>query len=125
MPGRIKIESKQVHPRNADLPIFNREHLSRYTMESEALEREIVALFLLQLPLMIDLLKTAMNAAEWKFAIHTLKGSALAIGADRLAEAVRRLEATPFTTGGIDRRLMSVLDRESASFRRRTGRIYR
>ena len=94
-------------------------------MDSEALEREIVGLFLLQLPLMVDLLKTATDQTQWKFATHTLRGSALAIGADRVAQAMRRLEDVSFAADGTNQRLVAVLDREIASFRRAAARIYR
>jgi HPt (histidine-containing phosphotransfer) domain-containing protein len=74
--------------------VFDREHLARYTMDSPALEREIVDLFVAQLPSILDSLFTAKSKADWRFATHTLKGSAEAIGASRIGAIARKLEAT-------------------------------
>jgi len=60
--------------------VFDRGHLVRYTMESPELEREIVGLFVAQLPSILDRLFTAQSSEDWRFATHTLKGSAQAIG---------------------------------------------
>lgn len=62
-------------------------HLRTYTLGDAALEREILALFLGELPTYVAALQTATTAKEWHMATHTLKGSALAIGAGRLAAA--------------------------------------
>lgn len=69
-------------PVNLDLA-----HLRTYTMGDLDLEREILALFLAELPKSIAALKAAQNAKDWHMATHTLKGSALSIGAGRLAAA--------------------------------------
>ncbi|NJM28961.1 MAG: hypothetical protein HC855_01415 [Rhizobiales bacterium] len=57
-------------------PVFDQEHLARYTMASVDLEREIVGLFLNQLPDLLSHLKAPADAKEWKLFTHTLKGSA-------------------------------------------------
>lgn len=73
-------------------PVFDREHLVRYTMDSPDLEREIVGLFVAQLPAILDNLFTAKSREDWKFATHTLKGSAQAIGASRIGVIAEQLE---------------------------------
>jgi HPt (histidine-containing phosphotransfer) domain-containing protein len=72
--------------------VFDREHLARYTMDSPALEREIVDLFVAQLPSILDSLFTAKSRDDWRFATHTLKGSAEAIGASRIGAIAKKLE---------------------------------
>lgn len=83
--------------RNADagIPdpaIFDREHLKQYTGGDEALERELIGLFLAQfVPARAQLDDTA-SPEEWKFAAHSLKGSARSMGAPRIAALAEELE---------------------------------
>ena len=72
--------------------VFDREHLAHYTMDSLDLEREIVGLFVSQLPSILDSLFQAKSAEDWRFATHTLKGSAQAIGACRIGSIAEKLE---------------------------------
>ena len=107
-------------------PVLDREHLSRYTMDCEDLEREIVGLFLAQLPSIVDLLRGAVDEAGWRMATHTLKGSALAMGASRIAEIARQLESTSLPSC-LDSKLVliSVLDREIVLFRQEVAGMCR
>ena len=57
----------------APADVLDRAHLVHYTMENPALEREIIELFLSQLPVALANLKGASSQAEWKLATHTLK----------------------------------------------------
>ena len=69
-------------------------HLSRYTLGSPELEREILGLFVAQLPLSIEQLRFAVTDRDWQVAAHTIKGSARGIGAWAVAaraEAAERL----------------------------------
>jgi HPt (histidine-containing phosphotransfer) domain-containing protein len=61
-------------------------------MENTALERELLSLFLGQLPVILDQISRANTAEDWKFSLHTLKGSARAIGANGIAELAELLE---------------------------------
>ena len=61
-------------------------------MESPELEREIVGLFVAQLPSILDRLFAAQSNEDWRFATHTLKGSAQAIGAYKIEEIAKQLE---------------------------------
>ena len=72
--------------------IFDRSHLSRYTMGSPDLEREIVGLFVAQLPAILDRLQNVDSREDWRIATHTLKGSALAIGACKIGDLAKKLE---------------------------------
>lgn len=70
----------------------DRVHLARYTLGDAALEREILGLFLLHLPNTIRDLGLADTNSDWHRAAHTLKGSARAIGAWRLAKTAEDAE---------------------------------
>lgn len=74
---------------------IDRAHLSRYTLGSPALEREIVGLFLAQLPLSIEQLRFAATDREWQIAAHTIKGSARAVGAWQVGRLAIEAEKIP------------------------------
>ena len=67
-------------------------HLARYTMGDVALQQEVLALFVKQAPLTIERFSLARSEKQWREAAHTLKGSARAIGAWRLAAAAEASE---------------------------------
>lgn len=68
-------------------------HLARYTMGDAELEREILHLFRDQLPDLMNTLAASTNAGEaWRQTAHALKGSALAVGAQRMAREARAAE---------------------------------
>ncbi len=67
-------------------------HLRRYTMGDTSLEREVMQLFLAQIPKTIAALSNAVNDHEWRIAAHTIKGSARAIGAWRIARLAEQAE---------------------------------
>jgi HPt (histidine-containing phosphotransfer) domain-containing protein len=114
-------------PGNADNPaVLDREHLARYTMQNPELEREIIGLFLTQLPSVLDMVRTSRDQAKWKLATHTLKGSAVAVGAARIAEVARQLEDMAASgSEPLRRKLLARLDREVADFRDIAERLYR
>jgi HPt (histidine-containing phosphotransfer) domain-containing protein len=68
-------------------------HLSRYTLGERALERQVLQLFCTQSTICLERLREARSDKDWKDAAHSLKGSAYAIGAWRVAEAAERAEA--------------------------------
>jgi HPt (histidine-containing phosphotransfer) domain-containing protein len=76
------------------------QHLSRYTLGDRGLEKEILLLFLTQLPETIAALSTATSECDWKVAAHTLKGSGRAVGAWRIAGLAEDAEGLLF---GINR----------------------
>ncbi len=67
-------------------------HLRRYTLGDWALEKEVLQLFLGQLPETIGSLRGAATEKEWKVAAHTLKGSGRAVGAWRIARLAEHAE---------------------------------
>lgn len=77
-----------------DAPI-DREHLARYTLGSRELEREILGLFVAQLPLSIEQLRFAVTDREWQVAAHTIKGSARAVGAGEVSRLALEAEQLP------------------------------
>ena len=66
---------------------IDRGYLARFTLGNAALEREVLELFAGQLPLYVGQLRAAASQQDWMLAAHTIKGSALAVGAQRLAES--------------------------------------
>lgn len=74
------------------------DHLRRMTLSDPALEREVLRLFVEQTA---NLMRTLASLPENAAALaHTLKGSARAIGAFRVAEAAAALEAALHAKGG-------------------------
>jgi HPt (histidine-containing phosphotransfer) domain-containing protein len=76
------------------LPPIDRVHLNRYSLGSLTLEREILGLFLAQLPLSIEQLRFAATDREWQIAAHTIKGSAKSVGARHVARIAVEAEHT-------------------------------
>ncbi|MFN0218469.1 MAG: Hpt domain-containing protein [Hyphomicrobium sp.] len=76
-------------------PVFDLTHLRRYTLGDRELEREVLDLFLGQLPATISALRQAVSDHEWKMAAHSLKGSGRAVGAWSLAQLAEQAERLP------------------------------
>lgn len=68
------------------------DHLARQTFGDHDLEREVLRLFERQSQDMLARLKEATNARTWAEAAHTLRGSALGVGAFEVAEAAGTVE---------------------------------
>lgn len=80
---------------NPALDAIDLDYLRRFTLGNMALEQEVLQLFAGQAPLYLQQLRSAASAKDWIDAAHTIKGSAAAIGARRLAsvaEIVERLD---------------------------------
>lgn len=91
-PSRL---SSELPPQCADATApIDRAHLGRYTLGSLTLEREVLGLFLAQLPLSIEQLRFAATDREWQIAAHTIKGSARAVGAWNVARLAVEAEQT-------------------------------
>jgi HPt (histidine-containing phosphotransfer) domain-containing protein len=67
-------------------------YLGRFTQGNAALEREVLELFAGMMPRYLDDLKSAQVNKAWKDAAHTIKGSAAAVGARRLARFAEMAE---------------------------------
>lgn len=77
---------------NLQLTPIDLKHLRRYTLGDPRLEREVLDLFLGQLPATIAALEGAADPKAWKVAAHTLKGSGRAVGAWRIARIAEQAE---------------------------------
>lgn len=74
-------------------PSIDLDHLRRYTFGDERLEREVLELFFANAPGMVTEIRAARDEASWRRAAHSLKGSALAVGAWGVARRAEQAEA--------------------------------
>lgn len=72
--------------------LLDRAHLARYTLGDAALEREVLDLFIGQLPQSLAALTSQVDAEGRHRAAHTIKGSARAVGATKLARLAQEAE---------------------------------
>ena len=79
-------------------------YLRRFTLGNSDLEREVLGLFAEHAPGYLDQLRRAGSAKAWHDAAHTLKGSARAVGAWRVARSAEAAERLDFAAIG-ERRL--------------------
>ena len=102
---------------------IDRTYLARFTMGNDALEQEILELFAAQAPHYLHRLHTAATDADWKEAVHTIKGSAAAVGARQLqrrAELAERIDTRLAPADGKaqrDRALRSIAEATAAACR--------
>lgn len=74
------------------------DHLRQYTGGDQALEAEVLGLFLETGRGALAEMRGSLDGPGWKPAAHRLKGAALAVGAWSLAELARRAEEAELTT---------------------------
>jgi HPt (histidine-containing phosphotransfer) domain-containing protein len=84
--------------RHHGLPPVDHAHLARYTFGNRALEVEVLQLFAAQAPDYLADLRAAQTEKAWRDAAHTLKGSARAVGALKVADCAERVEALRAST---------------------------
>src|SRR6478752_3880062 len=89
-PAAVKIFESAPDEREDTAPI-DRSHLSRMTFGDHSLEREVLQLFDRQAELLMERMNASEPAAVATLA-HTLKGSAVGIGAGRVARAAAAAE---------------------------------
>ena len=70
-------------------------HLARQTLGDSVLEREILQLFRRQSTTLLEGIDNPLSRERQVVAAHTLKGSARAVGAWRVADAAGSVEACP------------------------------
>lgn len=87
LPPLDRIPSPPLVPGEAPIDV---EHLARMTLSDGALRREVLAMFLKQTGDLLD--RLAASPVEGAALAHTLKGSARAIGAFRVAACAEALE---------------------------------
>jgi HPt (histidine-containing phosphotransfer) domain-containing protein len=125
MKGQEGRASPGVIPAAEAVQVFDRPHLVRYTMDNPELEREIIGLFMQQLPSIVEMLRSAASQADWKLAAHTLKGSAAAVGATAIHASAVALEAERFDADvTIRSNLLAELDLRIARFHRMIEQVY-
>jgi HPt (histidine-containing phosphotransfer) domain-containing protein len=86
--GRLAVIDPATSPAE---PAIDLAHLARMTLGERSLEREVLALFDRQTELLLPRIRTAKRPAAATLA-HTMKGSALGIGAWRVARAAEAVE---------------------------------
>ncbi|MCF6198672.1 MAG: Hpt domain-containing protein [Hyphomicrobiaceae bacterium] len=72
--------------------LLDADHLKKYTLGDLALEREVLGMFLDQSRLYLKRLQSPKDPKDWGEAAHSLKGSASAVGAFKIAERAAQLE---------------------------------
>jgi HPt (histidine-containing phosphotransfer) domain-containing protein len=93
-------------------PVLDLAHLARQTLGDRGLEREVLRLFAQQSVALLAVLAKASGSDDRRAAAHTLKGSARAIGAWRVARAAERFEDN---SGGRDLEILgSAVDEANA-----------
>ena len=68
------------------------DHLSEQTLGNQALEREVLGLFLTHAERQVARIRTARDLAERREAAHALLGAARAIGADEVGSLAGDIE---------------------------------
>ena len=103
--------------------VIDREYLARFTLGNAALEQEVLELFSAQLPFYVQQLRDAGTSRLWREAAHSIKGSAAAVGAKRLAHLARLAEQldieSPIVKGADQREKAAAAISEAADEARR------
>jgi HPt (histidine-containing phosphotransfer) domain-containing protein len=108
--------SKFLLPRDRQGSRLDLEHLRRYTADDRMLEVELLSLFKVQARLQSQLIAMAKLPSDYRRALHTLKGAALAIGANAVATTAAELESMALgTQSDARRRLIDRLTEEIAA----------
>jgi len=74
--------------------------LGRFTANNRELQVEVLKLFADHLPIPLDLLGESASAADWRYATHTIKGAARAVGASALAAVAAEAETASVADRG-------------------------
>ena len=82
---------ERAQPEALEMAVLDRDHLARMTFGDRGLEREVLQLFDRQSELLLDRMRASEPAAIATL-VHTLKGSAVGIGAARVARAAAEAE---------------------------------
>jgi HPt (histidine-containing phosphotransfer) domain-containing protein len=99
---------ERAQPEALKVAVLDRDHLARITFGDRSLEREVLQLFDRQSELLLERMRASEPAAIATLA-HTLKGSAVGIGATRVASAAAEVEATAQAKSGESNRAIEEL----------------
>ncbi len=80
------------HARYGEVAVLDLDRLVSSTLGDAALQREVVGMFQTQVDDLAERLASGVNAEDWKFLSHTLRGTAAAIGAVEIALLGERWE---------------------------------
>ncbi len=78
-------------------PAIDLAHLDQYTLGDLCLQSELLQLFRIQLQNQSEELVSCSEEANWRSAVHTLKGAARSIGAGQVADVAEAMELVLFT----------------------------
>ena len=124
---RQRQETRQPTPKRRPAPdsrVLDLVHLRRYTQGNAELEAELLSLFAGQLPGLVSQIRDGGAASDWKLAVHTLKGSARAIGAVAIGELALRLEEAGHAAPAKNKaRLARLLDEAVADFAKEAKKL--
>ena len=90
-------------------------HLRQSAGEDRLLAAELLNLFRVQAKVQLDLVKLAKLESDYRMALHTLKGAALAIGAKTIVEVIAELDTLPMARSARRLELISRLAEEVAA----------
>lgn len=76
-------------------PLFDADHLARYTGGDADLQTELLTLMCEQADRCLSMMQHATDRTTWRAATHTLKGSARGVGAFALADVCEDAEEMP------------------------------
>jgi HPt (histidine-containing phosphotransfer) domain-containing protein len=117
--------ARQSRPQQVPDPgILDLVHLRRYTQGNAELEAELLGLFAGQVPDLMNEIRKGPAADGWKLAVHTLKGSARAVGAVAVGDLAARLEKMePSTPAETWKKLADIVEKEVAAFAREAKKL--
>lgn len=104
--------------------VLDRDHLARMTFGDRELEREILQLFDRQSELLLERMRISEPGAIATLA-HTLKGSAVGIGATRVARAAAEVESVAQAKPGESSRALGQLAQTVEEARAEIGALLR
>ncbi|MBR9825841.1 MAG: Hpt domain-containing protein [Alphaproteobacteria bacterium] len=88
-------EFSNPHIPTGDAPLFDLNHLQRYTGEDADLQKELLSLMIEQAERCLGLMMIAQERSDWRTAVHTLKGAARGVGAFALGDLCDQAEELP------------------------------
>jgi HPt (histidine-containing phosphotransfer) domain-containing protein len=110
----VHVERRINGPREQGPKPVDMTYLHRFTAGDRGLEREVLYLFAQSAPVYIENMRAATDAKAWIAAAHTLKGSARAVGAWRVARAAELAEKISIDAD-LDRRAFLIDTAEEAA----------
>ncbi len=92
MKSEMTVIEEKTNTSTSDCRPVDLVHLSRLTLGNRDLEQEVLQLFIRQSSIYLKRLSEASDQKSWCDAAHTIKGSAVGIGAWKVAEIAEAIE---------------------------------